>query len=118
MKMHHYILSWGINVSKSATFIYNTVRQVIRYAFSILRTKSRSKVSRASEGKCDVKKEIVIWLGTHAFHAVLSMKPALYTSSVLKSLAFELSLAKNKRVGRRFRGVVSEALEGMRGVQF
>lgn len=48
-------------------------------------------------------------LGTQAFYAVLSRKPELYASSLLKLLAFELSLPRSWRIKSRFRGLVKDS---------
>lgn len=61
----------------------------------------------------------VLRLVTHAFHTVLSKKPEIYgTSTLLKSLQFELSLSCNKRLRYRLRKVVKEGLEGVAALQF
>ncbi|KAF9243418.1 hypothetical protein BU15DRAFT_12458, partial [Melanogaster broomeanus] len=107
-KMHYYLESWGIDISKNVTFIHNTIRQMIRYAHSVMVQNSRNKVSRGSGGRCDIQKAHVLWLGTHAFHSVLSKRSELYASSLLKPLAFELSLPRSRRIRGRFRGLVKE----------
>ncbi|KAF8843744.1 hypothetical protein BDN67DRAFT_875711, partial [Paxillus ammoniavirescens] len=107
-KMHRYLESWGTDISKNVTFFHNTIRQMIRYAYAVIVQSSRNRVSRASGGRCDIQKANVLWLGTHAFHAVLSKKSELYASSLLKPLAFELSLPRNRRIRNRFRGLVKE----------
>ncbi|KIJ66967.1 hypothetical protein HYDPIDRAFT_85200, partial [Hydnomerulius pinastri MD-312] len=108
-KMHHYLESWKIDITKKTPFIRNTIRQMVRYAYAVILQKSSSKVSRANGGRCDVQKTHVLWLGTHAFHAVLSRKPELYASSLLRPLAFELSLPRSRRIRSRFRGLVKES---------
>ncbi|KAF9223752.1 hypothetical protein BS17DRAFT_705060, partial [Gyrodon lividus] len=108
-KMHCYLEGWGIDISKNVAFIYNTIRQMIRYAYAVMVQNSKNKVSRANGGRCDIQKPHVLWLGTHAFHAVLSRKSDLYASSLLKPLAFELSLPRSRRIKARFRGLVKES---------
>jgi len=117
MKMHQYIRSWGINMTKSSKFIQNSVRQVIRYAYATIRNKASNKVARASAGKCEIQKDHVIWLGTHAFHAVLSRKAHNYPS-LLRHLTFELSLPRHKRFRQRFRALVREGLVSMAQITF
>ncbi|EKM58353.1 uncharacterized protein PHACADRAFT_252610 [Phanerochaete carnosa HHB-10118-sp] len=51
---------------------------------------------------------MAIRLGTHAFHAVLSRKSHGY-SQVLRSLEFELGLARTRTMRRRFGKIVKEA---------
>ncbi|OJA16662.1 hypothetical protein AZE42_09265, partial [Rhizopogon vesiculosus] len=137
IKMHHYLMSWGINVAKNAKFLHATIRQVTRYTHATIDVKSRSKVARANGGTCDLQKGSVIWwvihfcrctapliveilrLGTHAFYTVLSKKHEVYgTSTLLKSLQFELSLSCNKRLKHRFKKVVKEGLEGVAALDF
>lgn len=59
----------------------------------------------------------VIRLGTHAFHAVLGRKAANYPS-LLRHLAFELSLPHHRRSRRRFRALVKEGLISMAQISF
>jgi hypothetical protein len=51
-------------------------------------------------------------LGTHAFHAVLSRKSYRY-GSLVKSLAFDLSLSRYRGVRKHCREVVREGLADM-----
>ncbi|KAF8554609.1 hypothetical protein OG21DRAFT_1044444 [Imleria badia] len=106
--MHFYLESWGVDVSKNARFLHNTIRQMIQYTYAVIMQSSRNKVSRANGGKCDVYKADVLWLGRHAFHAVLR-RFEHYSSSLLKLLAFELALPRNRRIGHRFRKIVKES---------
>ncbi|KAJ8580774.1 hypothetical protein M405DRAFT_734642, partial [Rhizopogon salebrosus TDB-379] len=117
IKMHHYLMSWGINVGKNAKFLHDTIRQVTRYTYTMSDIKSRSRFARASGGTCDLQKGSVIWLGTHAFYTVLSKKPEIYgASTLLKSLQFELSC--NKRLKHRFKKVVRKGVEGVATLYF
>lgn len=156
MKIHQYIRNWGISTTKSSNFIQSnslptspwpsywssldSVRQVIRYAYTTIRNKATNKVARVSAGKCEIQKDHVIWcvvrlcmasetryqqwnwptddrLGTHAFHAVLSRKAPNYRS-LLKHLTFELSLPRYKRSRKRFRALVKEGLASMAHISF
>ncbi|KAN0092975.1 hypothetical protein V8E55_003759 [Tylopilus felleus] len=107
-KMHYYIESWHVDVPKNAKFLHNTIRQMIQYTYAVIMQNSRNKISRANGGRCDVQKAHVLWLGKHAFHAVLR-RFELYSSSLLKLLAFELALPRNRRIGHRFKRVVKES---------
>ncbi|OBZ72156.1 Telomerase reverse transcriptase [Grifola frondosa] len=109
MKMHHYLRSWGLNVPGSFSFILRTIRQMIRYTYATMRNKSTNKVAKAGGGRCDVKEVQILWLGAHAFHTVLSRKPMSY-KRILKSLEFELSLPRNRRLRKEFRAVTTEGL--------
>ncbi|KAI9572045.1 hypothetical protein HD554DRAFT_2015287, partial [Boletus coccyginus] len=107
-KMHYYLESWGVDVSKHAKFLHNTIRQMIQYTYAVIMQSASNKVSRASGGKCDIHKAHVLWLGKHAFHAVLRrFEP--YSSSLLKLLAFELALPRSRRIGHRFKRIVKES---------
>jgi len=117
MKMHLYIRDWGISTNKSSKFIRDSVHQVIRYAYASMRNKASNKVARTSAGKCDIEKDHVIWLGTHAFHAVLSRKAPNYPA-LLRYLAFELALSRHKRSRKRFRMLVREGLISMAQISF
>ncbi|KAG1744068.1 uncharacterized protein EDB91DRAFT_1050735 [Suillus paluster] len=119
MKMHHYLMSWGIGVAKNAKFLHDVIRKVTRYAYTAIRHKSCSKIARSSGGICGLQAGSVIWLGTHAFYTVLSKKPEVYgTSTLLKSLRFELSFPCNKGLRHRFKKVVKEGLEGVASLDF
>ncbi|KDQ59315.1 hypothetical protein JAAARDRAFT_128211 [Jaapia argillacea MUCL 33604] len=109
MKMHHYLRSWGINIGQSTPFIRNTIRQMITFTFATIRNKASNKVARASNGRCDVEKSSVCWLGMHAFHTVLTRKPHAYLK-LIKSFEFDLSLPQYRRCRRRFRNVVKDGL--------
>ena len=52
---------------------------------------------------------MVLRLGLHAFHAVLSRKPHAY-ARLLKALSFEIALPKYRRLKQQFRPVVAEGL--------
>ncbi|GJE88721.1 telomerase reverse transcriptase [Phanerochaete sordida] len=108
MKMHHYIHSWKLDAEKHASFLLSTIHQMIRYTHSTMRNKAQGRVSRAVGGQFITERNVVVWLGTHAFHAVLSRKSHGY-DRVLKSLAFELGLARSKRMRRRLGRTLKEA---------
>jgi len=109
MKMHHYLREWGLNVTKSACFIRNTVQQMIKYTYTTMRNKASNKVATASGGRCDIQRAQVIWLGTHAFHTVFSRKSHTYPQ-LIKGLELELSRPRNRRLRKQFRGIVKEGL--------
>ncbi|KAH0833044.1 hypothetical protein J3R83DRAFT_12035 [Lanmaoa asiatica] len=85
-KMHYYLESWGVDVSKNVKFLHNTIRQMIRYTYAVIVQSARNKVSRANGGKCDIHKAHVLWLGTHAFHAVLILSLAYFAQSYVLPL--------------------------------
>ncbi|EGN91918.1 hypothetical protein SERLA73DRAFT_191840, partial [Serpula lacrymans var. lacrymans S7.3] len=118
MRMHQYLVKWGININKGGNFIYNTMRQVIQYIYATIRIKCRTEVTNARVGKFDVQKSSVLWLGAHAFHTVMSLKADRYAAIVLKRLAFDLSLARHRRSVKMLRGVVKDGLAGLKGIQF
>jgi telomerase reverse transcriptase len=107
-KMHYYLEGWGVDVSKNGKFLHNTIRKMIQYTYAVIIQSSKNKVSRAHGGKCDVHKAHVLWLGKHAFHAVLK-KFEVYESSLLRLLAFELALPRNRRIRHRFKRLVKES---------
>ncbi|KAI0342800.1 hypothetical protein BDW22DRAFT_1329938 [Trametopsis cervina] len=110
MKMHYYLRTWRPDVAKSSGFLTSTIRQMIRYTYSTMRNKATNKVSRASGGKCEVSKPIVLWLGTRAFYTVLSCKAEAY-HDILRSLEFDLGLPQYRRLGKRMKKVVKEGDE-------
>ncbi|KAL0579065.1 Telomerase reverse transcriptase, partial [Marasmius crinis-equi] len=108
MKMHCYLRHWDIKAKRNKGFIHETVKQMFSYCFVSIRNKTLNKVARENKASIALQKRDVIWLGTHAFHTVLSRKPTQYRT-LLRSLSFELALPQNKRRSRRFRSLVKEA---------
>lgn len=118
-KMHHYIMSWGLDIVKNQKFLNNVIRHVIRYTYTAIRHQSCNKVARDSGGACDLQTYSVSWLGMHAFYTVFSKKPNVYHgSTLLTSLQFQLSLHRNKVLKRRFKKVVKEGLKGVPALDF
>ncbi|KAG1808931.1 uncharacterized protein BJ212DRAFT_630837 [Suillus subaureus] len=119
MKMHHYLMTWGINVAKNTKLLRDAIGHTARCAYSTICRQSSSKTSDLHGGTCDVQKSSVIWLGMHAFYTVLSKKPEIYgTSTLLKYLRFEVSLSRNKRLRRRLGNVVKDGLSGVAALNF
>ncbi|TCD64911.1 hypothetical protein EIP91_003447 [Steccherinum ochraceum] len=110
MKMHYYLRSWKLDIAKSSRFLQKSIHQIIVYAHAAMKNKAEHKIAKASSAQFDVQKIQVLWLGTHAFHTVLSRKAHVYTQ-VLKALEFELSLPRYRRFKRRFRAVTKDGLE-------
>ncbi|KAI0043827.1 hypothetical protein FA95DRAFT_1497982 [Auriscalpium vulgare] len=117
MRMHYYLKSWGLNIAKHNAFIHKTIQQVIRYTYAILRSKSTNKVATTHQAQCNVQKPAVLWLGSKAFHTVLSHKPTAY-KSLLKSLAFELSLGRNRRYKKEFGQLVKQSMSMLTDLYF
>ncbi|KAJ7761910.1 hypothetical protein DFH07DRAFT_413246 [Mycena maculata] len=127
LKMNGYIRDWGLDTKKHAPFLRDTVEQMIIYASAAIRNKASTQFSKTHGGRSDVQKTAVTWcvsrlhvvlrkslrgfrrLGLHAFHTVLSRKPARY-SSLLKDLQAYLGKPLNRRYGRRFEAVTREGL--------
>ncbi|CCM03069.1 uncharacterized protein FIBRA_05189 [Fibroporia radiculosa] len=109
MKMHHYLHQWGLNTKKSSPFLRNTIHQVIRYTYAAMRNKATNRVAKASEGRFVVQQAQTIWMGTHAFHTVLSRKPHTY-ANLIKWLKLELMRPRSRRLKKEFRGIVKEGL--------
>ncbi|KAI0734345.1 hypothetical protein BC629DRAFT_1301551 [Irpex lacteus] len=117
MKMHYYLRSWKFDARNRSAFLTSTIRQMIRYAYSSMHNKGTNKVAKASGGKCEVTKAVVLWLGTHAFHSVLSCKSQAY-QTVLRGLEFDLSLPQYRRLRKRMKKVVREGQEVIRVLSF
>ncbi|KAG2141535.1 hypothetical protein BD769DRAFT_1349733 [Suillus cothurnatus] len=115
MKMHHYLMAWGIDVGKNTKLLRDAIGHTARCAYSAMRQQYSSPNGRT----CDLQKSSVIWLGMHAFYTVLSKKPAIYgTSTLLKYLQFQISLSRNKQLRRRMRNVVKDGLLGVAALNF
>ncbi|KAJ6531933.1 hypothetical protein B0H19DRAFT_966007 [Mycena capillaripes] len=111
MKMNGYIRDCGLDTNRHAPFLRDTVRQMISYCLAAIRNKASTQFAKAHGGRSDIQKAAVTWyvLGMHAFHAVLSRKPARY-SSLLKTLQFFLARPLNRRYGRRFKALTRQGL--------
>ncbi|OCH93027.1 hypothetical protein OBBRIDRAFT_725550 [Obba rivulosa] len=109
MKMHHYLGTRGLTIRENAPFILNAIRQYLRETFVAMKSKALSKTARANGGRCDVQASELTWLGTHAFHVVLSRKSSVYTK-LLKSLELQLATPRQRLFKQRFRGVIREGL--------
>ncbi|KAJ8072353.1 Telomerase reverse transcriptase [Marasmius tenuissimus] len=107
MKMHCFLRHWDIKAKKNKGFIYETIKQMLSYCFVSIRNKTLNKVAKENGASVALEKPDVVWLGMHAFHTVLSRKPTQY-SALVRLLAFQLGLPKNKRRGRRFARLVKE----------
>ncbi|KAJ7126860.1 hypothetical protein C8R44DRAFT_591212, partial [Mycena epipterygia] len=109
LKMNGYIRDWGLDTHKHASFLGDTVQQMISYSSAAILNKSSTQFAKAHGGRSDIQKAAVTWLGLHAFHTVLSLKPARY-SSLLTKLKASLDHPRNHRYKRRFRVLTREGL--------
>ncbi|KAI0319222.1 hypothetical protein OF83DRAFT_1055406 [Amylostereum chailletii] len=99
MKMHRYLRAWGGQVGRNPTFVYRTIQQVIRYTYATIRGRDN--------GPRQVARNAVFWLGSKAFHTVLSRKLTAYRP-ILVMLIDELGLRKYREHKREFRKLVGE----------
>ncbi|KAI0833541.1 hypothetical protein BC628DRAFT_1307532 [Trametes gibbosa] len=109
MKMHHYLREWGLDVPKHHAFVLRTIRQSIRFAYTSACNKATYKLAHQHRARVSLQEREVTWLGLHAFHTVFSRKPHAY-ARLLKTLNFELSLARYRHLRKRFRVVVADGL--------
>ncbi|KZT22068.1 hypothetical protein NEOLEDRAFT_1072414 [Neolentinus lepideus HHB14362 ss-1] len=107
MKMHHYVRSLALDVRRKTKFLHSSIKQILQSTHAAIRNKATNKVAQSNGAICKVDKKVVLFLGTHAFHLVLSCKPEVY-SRLVKLLAFELSLPKNRILQSRYRSVLAE----------
>ncbi|THG96236.1 hypothetical protein EW026_g5564 [Hermanssonia centrifuga] len=114
MKMHYYIRIWKLDLSRSSAFILSTVRQMIRYAYATMRVKALNKISKACGGQCEAQKAPVLWLGTHAFHTVLSRKSHAYCG-ILKSLEVDMNFSQYRRLKADLPGGKTFDFEELKG---
>ncbi|KAJ7707575.1 hypothetical protein B0H17DRAFT_917645, partial [Mycena rosella] len=109
LKMNGYIRDWGLDTNRHAPFLLDTVKQMISYCSAAIRNKASIQFAQAHGGRSDIQKAAVTWLGMHAFHTVLSQKPARY-ASLLKMLKAGLEKFHNRRYARRFKALTREGL--------
>ncbi|KAM0789504.1 hypothetical protein ACM66B_000323 [Microbotryomycetes sp. NB124-2] len=89
LKFQAYVKVWGADPRKQPVFFTNTLRQLVRFHYSVVQSRVTAKQARCIGAKCDVKRPFILWLGLHAFHRVLSRKPAVW-SSVLHQVSQEM----------------------------
>ncbi|KAG0659712.1 hypothetical protein C6P46_005071 [Rhodotorula mucilaginosa] len=89
LKFQAYVQEWGIDARRKSSFLYNNVQQVVAFQWSAIVNQARSVKARALGAEMTLRRNWVIWLGLHAFHRVLSRRPAVY-SPLLKALARDL----------------------------
>ncbi|KAG2738146.1 hypothetical protein P692DRAFT_20759497 [Suillus brevipes Sb2] len=119
MKMHFYLMDWGIDIAKHTKLLRDAIGHTARCAYSTMRQQSRRKVLCPKAGTFNLQQSSVMWLGIHAFYTVLSKKPKVYgTSTLLKGLLFDLSLSRNKRSRHHLRDVVKDGLAGVAALHF
>ncbi|KAJ7903394.1 hypothetical protein B0H14DRAFT_2328569, partial [Mycena olivaceomarginata] len=109
LKMNGYIRDWGLDTNKHASFLQDVVQQMISYCLAAIRNKSSTQFAKDHGGKTEIQKTAVTWLGIHAFHAVLSQKPARY-SSLLRTLQSFLARPLHRRYSRRFKTLTRQGL--------
>ncbi|KAL7279239.1 hypothetical protein ACG7TL_007079 [Trametes sanguinea] len=117
MKMHHYLRSWGLDVSKHHAFVLKTIRQALRFAYTSACNKASHKLARTHDAHVELHERQVTWLGLHAFRTVLSRKPQAYVR-LLKVLGFELSLPRYRGLRKRFRPVLTDGLSTLSSLCF
>lgn len=84
---------------------------MIRYTYNTARNKTKNnKVAKSQNAKCEIEEKSVIWLGTHAFHTILSRVSDKY-SSILTKLETELSHPRHSGPRREFGALVQEGLQ-------
>ncbi|KAH8117879.1 hypothetical protein DFH11DRAFT_863934 [Phellopilus nigrolimitatus] len=98
----------------SGAFLLGVIRQSIRYTYASIKNKASGKLARQAGSRCDITKDEVVWLGTHAFHSVLSIKRTVYThAGVLGALRTDLERARFRGLRRKLKGIARESLEKM-----
>ncbi|KAL5526463.1 EST2 [Sanghuangporus sanghuang] len=101
-------------------FLLKVIRHCIRYTYASIRNKTLGKLARESGGKCDLTQDEVTWLGTHAFHSILSIKRTVYAhAGVLGALHADLVHPRSHSVKRRLATVARESLQNiLRDIRF
>ncbi|KAL5504247.1 EST2 [Sanghuangporus vaninii] len=101
-------------------FLLKVIRNCIRYTYASIRNKTLGKLARESGGRCDLTQDEVTWLGTHAFHSILSIKRTVYAhAGVLGALHADLVHPRFHSVKRRLATVARESLENiLRDIRF
>ncbi|TFK45866.1 hypothetical protein OE88DRAFT_1639321 [Heliocybe sulcata] len=107
MKMHHYIRSSALDVHRKSKSLHNTIKQMLQFTHAAICNRASNKMARSQGASCRVDKKVVLFFGAHAFHLVLSCKPEAY-QTLLKPLAFQLSLPGNKILRSRYRSILTE----------
>ncbi|KAI5122895.1 hypothetical protein M0805_007573 [Coniferiporia weirii] len=106
--------------SASGAFLLSTIRQSIRYTYSSIRTKVAGRVAQQAGARCSLSRNEIIWLGTHAYHSVLTLKRTAYAhAGVLGALAADLAHPHYGTVRKRLGRIARESLDAMlRDIRF
>ncbi|KAF7292779.1 Telomerase reverse transcriptase [Mycena indigotica] len=102
LKMHFYLRGWGLDTRKHARFLWETIRQMINYCYHSITNKSATTLAARHGGRANVDKSVLTWLGSQAFHAILSKRPTRY-AEVIKRLKAYNATPRGQRYARRFR---------------
>ncbi|TFK18115.1 hypothetical protein FA15DRAFT_603874 [Coprinopsis marcescibilis] len=108
MKMNEYIREGGLKVKGNPAFLFKTIQNTIEFSYSsIISQASRKTKNNRNQVSWSPKKLAVLWLGSHAFHHVLSKKPREY-AAILRTLDKNLCRFSNRAYKKRFKRLVKE----------
>ncbi|KAF4597579.1 hypothetical protein EYR40_008041 [Pleurotus pulmonarius] len=109
MRTHAYVRSWGIKTKRDSLYLYRSICRVVRYTSNSL---CASNPAHAALRRTDL-----IWLGTHAFMSILSLK-SLHNRHTLGMLLRDLASLRYRHNNKRFRKLVTEGLSSLTPIHF
>ncbi|KAF7316755.1 Telomerase reverse transcriptase [Mycena chlorophos] len=109
LKMHVYLRGWGLDTRKHGKFIYETIRQMLTFCYNSISNKTDTRLARQHGGRANIDKAVVVWLGSRAFHEILSRHPTRY-ASVVRRLKAYLETPRAQRFARRYRKLLPARL--------
>ncbi|CUA77091.1 telomerase reverse transcriptase [Rhizoctonia solani] len=118
MKMYNYVREWDIAVNQHVSFISNIITQVVRYAFTSMRSRMNGTLAREMNATCEFDSACVQWIGYYAFHSVLSRKRDSGWAKIVLMLAGVVKSRRYKRPQSKLGRIVKHAENSMAKVLY
>ncbi|CAE7135227.1 unnamed protein product [Rhizoctonia solani] len=118
MKMYSYVREWKIDVDQHVSFISNIIMQVVRYAFTSMRSRMNGTLAHDMNAICRFDGSSIQWIGYYAFHSILSYKRNPSWSKVILMLASVVQSRHYKSARSKLGGIVRRAEDSMANVLY
>ncbi|GAA5865197.1 hypothetical protein JCM1840_003940 [Sporobolomyces johnsonii] len=76
LKFQVYVQEWGWDLRHRMGFFWRAIQQIVRFEYAALTNQASSRKARELQAELEIKRSWVTWLGSHAFHRVLSRRPS------------------------------------------
>ncbi|GAA5910442.1 telomerase reverse transcriptase [Sporobolomyces salmoneus] len=87
LKYRAYVQEWCGSLKGKTVFFWNVIQKVVKYEHSALFRQGTSRKAAKLDAAFNLERTHVIWLGYHAFHRVLSRRPAAFSPLIRLLLA-------------------------------